>query len=146
MNPPLIPNKFDKNSFFVYESFKNALNDDGYVLIARANPRFDKLIDQIPGEKKKILSMWNGYVKEGSDAYNENLAKSLDEDFDYMHTSGHIDMADLREFFHLLHPKGIIPIHTENPEAFAKEFSDEWPIIVLNDGDSISLTSSSKAE
>lgn len=142
---PLIPDKFNKNSIFVSESFKNALNDYGYVLIARANPRFDKLIEQIPGEKKKVLSMWNGYVKEGSDAYNENLAKSLDEDFDYMHTSGHIDMADLREFFRLLHPKGIIPIHTENPEAFAKVFS-EWPIIVLNDGDSISLTSSSKAE
>ena len=30
-------------------------------------------------------------------------------------------------------------------DAFAKVFS-EWPIIVLNDGDSISLTSSSKAE
>lgn len=54
-------------------------------------------------------------------------------------------MADLREFFRLLHPKGIIPIHTDNPDAFAKVFS-EWPIIVLNDGDSISLTSSSKAE
>lgn len=82
--------------------------------------------------------MWNGYVREGTDAYNANLAKSLDEDFDYMHTSGHIDMADLREFFRMLRPKGIIPIHTENPEAFAKVFGDEWPVIVLNDGDSIS--------
>ena len=142
----LIPNMNNRNSFFVSDSFKKALSEHGYVLIARANRHFDKLIDQIPGEKKKVLSMWNGYVKEGSDAYNENLAKSLDEDFDYMHTSGHIDMADLREFFRLLHPKGIIPIHTDNPDAFAKEFSDEWPIIVLNDGDSISLTSSSKAE
>ena len=142
----LIPNMNNRNSFFVSNSFKKALSEHGYVLIARANRHFDKLIEQMPGEKKKVLSMWNGYVKEGSDAYNENLAKSLDEDFDYMHTSGHIDMADLREFFRLIHPKGIIPIHTENPEAFAKVFSDEWPIIVLNDGDSISLTSSSKAE
>ena len=69
--------------------------------------------------------MWNGYVKEGSDAYNENLAKSLNEDFDYMHTSGHIDMADLREFFRLLHPKGIIPIHTD----------DEFPVTLLSDGE-----------
>ena len=86
--------------------------------------------------------MWDGYVKEGSDAYNENLAKSLDVDFDYMHTSGHIDMADLREVFRLLHPRGIIPIHTDNPEGFAKFFSDEWSIIVLNDGDSMSLVPS----
>jgi ribonuclease J len=130
----LIYDKYDKNSFFVSDSFKNALSEYGYVLIARANPRFDKLIEQIPGEKKRVLSMWNGYVKEGSNAYNENLAKSLDEDFDYMHTSGHVDMSNLREFFRLLHPKGIIPIHTEKPEAFARVFCDEWPIIVLNDG------------
>lgn len=83
--------------------------------------------------------MWNGYVKEGSDAYNENLARSLNEDFDYMHTSGHIDMADLREVFRLLHPKTIIPIHTESPEAFAKEFNEEWHVVVLNDGESFSL-------
>ena len=136
---PLIYDKFDKNSFFVSDSFKDALEKYGYVLIARANSRFDKLIDQIPGGKKKVLSMWNGYVKEGSDAYNENLARSLNEDFDYMHTSGHIDMADLREVFRLLHPKTIIPIHTESPEAFAKEFNEEWHVVVLNDGESFSL-------
>ena len=142
----LIYNKFDRNSFFVSDSFKKALDEHGYVLIARANPRFDKLIEQIPGEKKKILSMWSGYVKEGTDAYNENLAKSLDEDFDYMHTSGHIDMADLREFFRLLHPQAIIPIHTDNPTRFAELFSDEWPIISLNDGESISPISSKKMD
>ena len=138
----LIRDKFNRNNFIVSDSFKDTLGRYGYVLIARPSPRFDKLIDQIPGEKKKVLSMWNGYVKEGSDAYNENLAKSLDVDFDYMHTSGHIDMTDLREIFRLLHPRGIIPIHTDNPEGFAKFFSDEWSIIVLNDGDSMSLVPS----
>ena len=134
----LIYDKYDKNCFFVSESFKEALEKHGYVLVARANSRFDKLIEQIPGEKKKVLSMWNGYVKEGSDAYNANLAKSLNEDFEYMHTSGHIDMADLRKFFRLLNPKrGIIPIHTGDPDAFAKVFGDEWTVSLLNDGDSI---------
>ena len=134
----LIYDKYDKNCFFVSESFKEALEKHGYVLIARANSRFDKLIEQIPGEKKKVLSMWNGYVKEGSDAYNANLAKSLNEDFEYMHASGHIDMADLRKFFRLLNPKrGIIPIHTGDPDAFAKVFGDKWTVSLLNDGDSI---------
>ena len=133
---PLIYDKYNKDSFFVSDSFKDALNKYGYVLIARPNPRFEKLIEQIPGEKKKVLSMWKGYVKEGTDAFNENLAKSLDKNFDYMHTSGHVDMANLRMLFSLLNPKGIIPIHTEEPEAFAKEFGNEWPVILLNDGDS----------
>jgi ribonuclease J len=38
----------------------------------------------------------------------------------------------------MLHPRAIIPIHTDNPETFAKLFCKEWPIIVLNDGDLIS--------
>ena len=53
-----------------------------------------------------------------------------------MHTSGHIDKADLREFFRLLNPKqGVIPIHTESPDAFAKLFGAEWSVKVLNDGE-----------
>ena len=130
----------DKNHpFLVNDKFKKDLVQRGYVLIARSNERFDNLLEQIPGEKKKVLSMWNGYVKEGSDAYNENLAKALDGDYDYLHTSGHIDVSDLRHFFQLLQPKAIIPIHTDKPEEFAKQFSDEWPVVLLNDGESISV-------
>ena len=94
----------------------------------------------IPGEKQTYLSMWNGYVDPSKPAYNETLAKSLGEGFLYKHTSGHCDMNSLRDVFRLLHPKAIIPIHTEKPEAFAQFFSDEWPVVVLNDGDSYSLT------
>ncbi len=137
----LMYHQFDKNRFFVSDSFKEFLDKKGYVIIARSNERFDDLLEQIPGEKQKVLSMWNGYVKEGTEAYNENLANSLNDEYDYMHTSGHIDMKDLREFFHQLQPKAIIPIHTDSPDEFAKEFSDEWQVIRLYDGQSITLTS-----
>ena len=143
---PLMYHRFDKNRFFVSDSFKEYLDKKGYVLIARSSERFDDLLEQIPGEKQKVLSMWDGYVKEGTEAYNENLANSLDGEFDYMHTSGHIDMKDMREFFHQLQPKAIIPIHTDSPDEFAKQFCDEWPIIRLYDGQSISPVSSSKAD
>ena len=137
---PLIYNNNDKDSFYISDSFIDALEKHGYVLIARANSRFDKLIEKIPGEKKKVLSMWNGYVKKGSEAYDEHLAKSLEDGYEYMHTSGHIDMADLREFFHLLHPKGIIPIHTDDPKGFAQLFSKEWNVAILNDGETMVLS------
>ena len=137
---PLIYNNNDKDSFYISDSFIDALEKHGYVLIARANSRFDKLIEKIPGEKKKVLSMWNGYVKKGSEAYDEHLAKSLEDGYEYMHTSGHIDMADLREFFHLLHPKGIIPIHTDDPKGFAQLFNKEWNVVILNDGETMVLS------
>ena len=39
--------------FVATGEFTDFLNLKGYVLIARANPRFDKLIEQLPGEKIK---------------------------------------------------------------------------------------------
>lgn len=137
---PLIYNNNDKDSFYISDSFIDALKKHGYVLIARANSRFDKLIEKIPGEKKKVLSMWNGYVKKGSEAYDEHLAKSLKDGYEYMHTSGHVDMADLHELFRLLHPKGIIPIHTDDPKGFAQLFSKEWNVAILNDGETMVLS------
>ena len=129
-----------RGKFWMNSKFKWLLDNMGYVLIARSNPYFDELIQMIPGEKQTYLSMWNGYVDSNKPAYNEKLAKSLGEGFLYKHTSGHCDMNSLRDVFRLLHPKAIIPIHTESPEAFAQLFSDEWPVIVLNDGDSYSPT------
>ena len=122
------PLKYDdknKDAFFISDKFIDFLNQKGYVLIARANSRFDNLIEQIPGEKVKILSMWKEYVNESSPAYNKDLAKSLGNVFEHEHTSGHIDMKDMREFLSILNPKGVIPIHTDNPEQFAKEFGNE---------------------
>ena len=130
--------KYDKGEFLVTEEFKTFLVKLGYVLIARATPRFDNLVEQLPGEKQKYLSMWGGYVEEGSEAYNEKLANSLGTRFEPMHTSGHSDMNSMREVFRLLHPKALIPIHTDAPEKFAELFSDEWSVILLNDGDSVS--------
>ena len=66
------------------------------------------------------------------------MAYSVGKGYLHMHTSGHCDMDSLNSLFQILHPRAIIPIHTDNPEAFAKLFRREWPIIVLNDGDSIS--------
>ena len=100
----------ENGEFWMNDKFKELLDDKGYVLIARSNPRFDKLIANIPGEKQTYLSMWNGYVDKSKAAYNENLAMSLGDGFLYKHTSGHCDMNSLREVFRLLHPKAIISL------------------------------------
>ena len=136
-NKPMVL-QFEDGEFRANDKFKWLLDQTGYVLIARANPLFDDFIGRIPGEKKKYLSMWKGYVDPKNEAYNESMAASVSKNYLYMHTSGHCDMDSLNELFQMLHPRAIIPIHTDNPEAFAKLFCKEWPVIVLNDGDSIS--------
>ena len=123
--------------FRANKKFKDFLEQKGFVLIARANKKFDKLIKKLPGEKVKYLSMWEGYVTKGNESYRKELEKSLGDDYKLMHTSGHCDMDSMEELFKLLKPKGIIPIHTNDPEAFAKRFGEEWNVILLNDGDSI---------
>lgn len=135
-----------KGEFWMNDRFKDLLEKKGYVLMARSNPTFDSLIKRIPGEKQVYLSMWDGYVDKSKAAYNEQLAKSLGKGYLRMHTSGHCDMNSLREVFRLLHPKAIVPIHTEKPENFAQLFGDEWSVVVLNDGESISFISSETAD
>ena len=130
------------DNFTFNDKFVKAINDRGYVLIARANKKFDKLIEELPGEKKKYLSMWKGYVDEKSGAYNKELAKALGSEYEYLHTSGHCDMKSLREIFRQLQPKAIIPIHTDNPNKFVELFCDEWNIMRLHDGQSILLKKS----
>ena len=142
--PPTVP--FGNGDDYTFnDKFVKAINDRGYVLIARANKKFDKLIEELPGEKKKYLSMWKGYVDEKSGAYNKELAKALGSEYEYLHTSGHCDMKSLREIFRHLQPKAIIPIHTDNPNKFVELFCDEWNIMRLHDGQSILLKKSEQS-
>ena len=132
----------DRADFLATDKFMRLLEDKGYVLIARANPRFDKLIDKLPGKtKERYLSMWNGYLNPMTPAFRPQLAASIGKDYKYMHTSGHCDMNSLCSLFELLHPKAIIPIHTDNPEAFSELFSDKWPVALMKDGESINSIS-----
>lgn len=122
--------------FIANDKFIDFVSEHGYVLVARQGERFDKLLNQLPDEGRvKYLSMWNGYLDVSKAAYNPALAKSVGDDYRYMHTSGHCDMKSLDELITELDPKAIIPIHTDNPRAFADLFCDKWPVILLNDGE-----------
>ena len=131
------------NSFNINQKFIDYTSDKGYVLIARASQKFDDLIARLPGEhKQRYLSMWKGYVDEKCAAFNPDLARAVGNDYRYMHTSGHCDMQSLAELLELVSPCAVIPMHIDNPDAFAKLFCDRWPIIKLNDGESINPISS----
>ena len=124
------------SGFVANNKFIDFISEHGYVLVARQGERFDNLLNQIPGDGRvKYFSMWNGYLDETRAAYNPALAKSVGNEYRYMHTSGHCDMKSLEELISELDPKAIIPIHTDNPRAFADLFCDKWPVILLNDGE-----------
>jgi ribonuclease J len=128
----------DGDDFRIIPEFGKFLEEQGYVLIARASKRFDDLIAKMPGEPKKLyLSSWKGCLNPNSEAYNPALAASLNDGYEYMHTSGHCDMESLESLIEMLSPKAVIPIHTDSAEAFAKHLSNRRPVILLKDGESI---------
>ncbi|MDE6843243.1 MAG: hypothetical protein K2J24_06930, partial [Muribaculaceae bacterium] len=89
--------------------------------------------------KHIYLSMWKGYADKTRTAYNPALAKSLKSNYQLMHTTGHCDMKSIEKLIEVLLPNAIIPIHTDQPKAFAERFSTQCPVILLNDGESINL-------
>lgn len=128
-----------EGDFMVNKKFKDNLARRGYVLIARATEKFDRLIEQMPpADKKRYLSMWDGYLDATNAAYNSNLSKSLGDEYEYMHTSGHCDMQSLKTIIELLSPKAVIPIHTDDPLTFREIFGDKWSVLLLKDGEAYS--------
>ncbi|WP_369524967.1 MBL fold metallo-hydrolase RNA specificity domain-containing protein [Paramuribaculum intestinale] len=79
--------------------------------------------------------MWRGYLDKSNVAYSSELAQSVPVNYEYLHTSGHCDMESLDWLFSTLSPRAIIPIHTDNPRAFADLFCDKWPILMMQDGE-----------
>ena len=131
--------QYEDGEFRMNDKFREHLEQKGYVLLARANSRYNNLIEKMPGEKVKCLSMWKGYVDKECIAYNPALAEALGSNFNYLHTSGHCDMQGMNQFFKLLSPQAIIPIHTDNPNKFVEIFGDEWNVLKVHDGDTIVL-------
>lgn len=107
--------------------------------IAIGNSAFDGYAFCIEAEKLKVIHI--------GDARGGKLLKHVERcvgradyvvceaatDSDYI-----CDMTSLDELFSALRPKAIIPIHTDNPRAFADLFCDKWPVILLDDGESFS--------
>ena len=136
---PIVLEREKSGEFRIIDKFKEHLSEHGYVLIARAGERFDNLLAQMPSDgRKTYLSQWSGYLNPYLSAYNPTLAKSLEGGYEYLHTSGHCDMKSLRGLIEMLRPKALIPIHTDNPQAFADLFCDQRPVLLMEDGETFS--------
>ncbi|MCI9447758.1 MAG: hypothetical protein HFH36_10265 [Lachnospiraceae bacterium] len=128
--------QFDKA--LVYEE-NLKLRERGFVMSVRANLSFLKIISMYP-EAVLIYSMWEGYW----DGRSPELSRFVfpfekTENIQHLHSSGHATLIDTQIICNAVMPrKGIIPIHTENGEAF-KKLGLKCPILHLKDGEIFSL-------
>lgn len=81
-----------------------------------------------------IYSMWSGYTKTHKVQQLLRFAQAQDMEVIYLHTSGHASMTALQTLAESCKPERIIPIHTEKPEQFMKNFKN---VFIANDGEII---------
>jgi len=120
----------------------------GFVMLARPsrNPNMDigrfeeRMLDM--KDPYIIYSMWNGYLK-GGKAEDPAVVRFMDghmdnEHMEELHTSGHACVETLKKLMDMTDPEVIIPMHTEDSEAFKqvplfKDYADR--IHVTGDGE-----------
>jgi len=88
-----------------------------------------------------IYSMWEGYLQQehnpqGFKQYQQ-LQNNKNIQFVTIHTSGHAPVDDLKRLAEALHPKLIVPIHTEHKELYKDCFDD---VCMLDDGEMLDLS------
>lgn len=84
-----------------------------------------------------VYSMWLGYLDQ-SEGLKE-LRKYLEEKgvrIEYLHTSGHATISELRELAEAMNPATLIPIHTLNPEKFSEYFPN---VRLVKDGEVVGI-------
>jgi len=107
------------------EKITHYLRDKGFLMPVRMNSLWlvedmmQVFTDEVPW---LLYSMWNGYAEEGGENANENVIairrlfenRILDGVKDGFHTSGHADIATLREVCEAVNPSiGVISIHKD---------------------------------
>jgi len=68
-----------------------------------------------------ISSVWSGYVHRSQEQIDKMTKMGIDRF--HVHTSGHATVDELKQFMKAIRGARIVPIHLEDPEAFA-ELSD----------------------
>lgn len=133
---------FDRQKICVYGSnLHDLMSDRGFCFLGRANYVTQKVLETFP-ENVLIYSMWKGYLDRSHPAYDEHKGTFVENavasgsNLVYLHTSGHASAKQIKQICEITNAKVIIPIHSENPEAFS-HLSVSGEVLLLQDGESV---------
>ena len=122
------------------------MKENGFVMLIGSSPSYRKYINLFNKDNPLLIySMWKNYVKKGDDAYDVklgNLYHNWEGHIKDLHTSGHATAYDIRNMILTVKPeKHIIPIHTEEPDAFKKLDIGEYAgkLVMPEDGDIVEV-------
>jgi ribonuclease J len=103
------------------------------VMLVRPNFLFDikRFLDL--KEATWIYSMWPGYFEKSKPLRNlKTYLADKDVRFEYLHTSGHAKLSDMKRLVEALDPEVVIPIHTFYPERYKNHFPN---VRLIEDGE-----------
>lgn len=85
-----------------------------------------------------VYSMWRGYFERSRPLANlKSYLEGKGVRVEYIHTSGHAKLSDLKRLVSALEPKMVIPIHSFHPDKYAENFSN---VRMMNDGEALELS------
>lgn len=133
--------KFDKKKVYSYGgNLHTFMAERGFCFLGRTNYVTQKAIEAFPNSLL-IYSMWRGYLDTSHPAFDEYKKNFVDNAvkngcrMEYLHTSGHASVAEIRAVCKITNAKTVIPIHSEIPELL-KEINLSNNIVILQDNES----------
>lgn len=85
-----------------------------------------------------FYSLWSGYKEDPKMKDFLEFMESKGVKIHTLHTSGHADIQTIRQLILKVSPEKIIPVHTENPEWYKKNYP-ELNVLNSDDGNSIEI-------
>lgn len=84
-----------------------------------------------------VYSMWPGYFEKNDSLRRlKSFLEGRGVAYEYLHTSGHSRLEDLKTFVQKVSPKMLVPIHSFNPSQYQDHFEN---VRLLSDGEELSL-------
>jgi ribonuclease J len=115
-------------------------NFENIVMTVRPNWAMQRILDgfQNLNGGTLIYSQWSGYKKEEK---TKNFIDSLAAQgvtVKDIHTSGHADLAGLKQMVKTLQPKNLVPIHTFEGDEYEKLFTGT-NVVMVNDREEVAI-------
>lgn len=89
-----------------------------YVVLFRQSMQEGLFGNNLPPGVACVFSYWPGYLKEPRTRTLVAAIDAVSGNLLLRHASGHAHPDDLRRFVEALHPRLLIPVHTDSPEAW----------------------------
>ncbi len=102
--------------------FEISRNKNKILMLARDNSVFPIILKEIKdvGGATIAYSMWDGYLSEEFKLFCKGKGFAIE----YIHTSGHAKLDDLKTFASAINPRTLVPIHTFEAEGYPSIFKN----------------------